>query len=271
MQARLPRELRDLIYDRIWDDEYLGQTSGYMSHVTTGTSLYVMKQFLGFPEGGGPKPIVTDPAYLDPDTAREALEAYYRISAHHKNFFLVRYPERLHLVLHNDAFKLGVLPTEHLRVMDLHFTQEKFESHDTPNGIKEAEMSEQLTTLFDGISQKQGFKLRITIIQIEIRLKQWDGIFRILVPFYHAFRAEGADVRVSWGYQHMGFSNWLLDWECSIDDIVGAWTPELEWKGNVVRLLEGESRFGMSTRKYRDEVYEEDIGTIVYTAADLVR
>ncbi|KAH6857282.1 hypothetical protein BKA58DRAFT_393876 [Alternaria rosae] len=169
IQARLLRELRDLIYDCIWDEDYLGLTSGHMSLASSGIYLWT-KPHLHPRVGRSTKPIVIDPAYVDPDRAQEALERYYRASPHRKDAFLVGYSERLHTLLHDDVFNLSVLSTEHLRAMDLHLTQDQFK-RDTPAEINEAMLSTTFTQLTKGILRKKDFKLRITIIQTEIRLK----------------------------------------------------------------------------------------------------
>ena len=127
MQARLPRELRDVIYNYIWDEAYLGLTPGYISRVTGGTSIPWSIHHSHAPDDRSTRPIVIHPAYVDPDTAREALEVYYRASAHRKDFFLVRNFGRLHTLLHDDVFKLGIRPAEHLRAIDIHLRQEEFQ------------------------------------------------------------------------------------------------------------------------------------------------
>ncbi|KAI4923412.1 hypothetical protein J4E85_008450 [Alternaria conjuncta] len=257
MQARLPRELRDLIYDYIWDEDFLGLTSGYMSPAAGSSTYLWLKPHLRPRGGHSTKPIVINPGYVDLDTAREALEAYYRVSAYRKDAFLVRSPERIRSLLHDDVFNLGVLPTEHLRAMDLHLTQEQFQ-WDTPAKINEAMLSEAFAQLTKGIRRKKDFKLRIMITQTEIRLKQWDLLFGILVPFCHAFQAEGAQVSVSWGYTRSNWYSETIRCVYSLDEIIRVWTPYLDWEEKVIEFLDGQSEITDSRRKYRNEDEEEE-------------
>lgn len=225
-----------------------------MSPPSSGTYLWT-KPHLHPRVGRSTKPIVINPAYVDPDRVQEALEGYYRASPHRKNAFLVGYPERLHTLLHDDMFNLDVLPTEHPRAMDLHLVQEHFE-WDTPAKINEAMLSGAFTQLTKGILWKNDFKLRITIIQTEIRLKQFQLLFRILVPLYHAFQAKGAEVSVSWAYIRTKDS--MIRRVYSLDEIIRAWSPYLDWEDKAIDSLDGESEFPEWKRKYRNEDEEEE-------------
>ncbi len=84
---------------------------------------------------------------------------------------MTKSPEKLYTLLHDDVFKLGVLPVE-----------EDFD-HPTPETINGAVLEIQLNTMFQGILKKKDFRLHITLIQSQIHPKQWNLIFRILVPF----------------------------------------------------------------------------------------
>ena len=262
MQACLPRELRDLIYDYIWDDNYHRLASCYMSpsptigHGFRWTTAHMHPKIGRTPRDT--KPIVINPAYVDLDTAREALEAYYRISAHHEHAFLVRCPEQMHTILHEDAFKLGVLPAEHLRAMDLYLTQERSEVW-LPWTIDGNKLSKAFTQLTEGIRRKKYFKLSITFIQTEIRLKQWDLLFRILVPLWTAFEAAGAEVHLYWHYTRALEQTDMLRWVFSLDHIVSVWTPELEWKKEIIEHIEREGTlFPRESKHFRWEDREEE-------------
>jgi hypothetical protein len=81
--------------------------------------------------------------------------------------------------------------------MGLHFTQDDFKGQ-TPATINEVNLSGKLAQLAKGILWKTDFQLRIMIVQSQVRLKKCNFLFRVIAPLYDAFRAEGADVRVSW-------------------------------------------------------------------------
>jgi len=113
-------------------------------------------------------PHVINPAYVDPVTAVEALAAYYPASAHRKNAFVIRCTQSLRLdaldaLLNDDVFKLGLRPADHLRALDLHLTQEQPIRH-KPATIDPDGLSKQFTHIFDAISHKKDFKLRITFM-----------------------------------------------------------------------------------------------------------
>ncbi|KAI4948138.1 hypothetical protein J4E91_006132 [Alternaria rosae] len=191
-------------------------------------------------------------AYVDPDTTREALENYYRASAHRKDAFLVGCLERLHTLLHDDVFNLGVLPTEHLRAVDFHLMQGHFE-RDTPARINEAMLSTAFTQLTKGVLRKKDFKLRIAIIQTEIRLKQWQLLFAFwslcTMPFE---RKERKSV-------YLGLTQGRTDIQrrlgvYPLDEIIRVWTPYLDWEEKAIEFLDGENW----KRKYHNEDEDEE-------------
>jgi hypothetical protein len=144
---------------------------------------------------------------------------------------LTKSPEKLYTLLHDDVFKLGVLPVE-----------EDFDGP-TPETINGAVLEIQLNTMFQGILKKKDFRLCITLIQSQIHLKEWDLISCIFVPLYHAFQAEGAEVHVSWGYTRTYWYSELVRCVYPLDDIVGEWRPTFDWRPAVIEDLRGSRNF----------------------------
>jgi len=179
--------------------------------------------------------------------------------------------DTLDALLNDDVFKLGLRPADHLRALDLHLTQE-LPIRYKPATIDPDGLSKQFTHIFDAISRKKDFKLRITFMQFQIRLKQWEQLFPVLVPFYHAFRAEGADVSVSFSHTDNEWYRPPVRCDYDLEEIVKVWTPELEWKGKMLEFLEGVTWqvFPAWARQYQyeDEEEEEDESTTDESTTD---
>jgi len=169
--------------------------------------------------------------------------------------------DTLDALLNDDVFKLGLRPADHLRALDLHLTQEHPIRH-KPATIDPDGLTKQFTHIFDAIPRKKDFKLGITFMQFQIHLKQWEQLFPVLVPFYHAFRAEGADVSVSFSHTESDWYRPPVRCDYDLEEIVKVWTPELEWKGKMLEFLEEATWqvFPAWARQYRyeDEEEEED-------------
>jgi hypothetical protein len=203
MQARLPREPRDLVDPYIWDVEYVELTLRRMMR-----SLQYMDYELF-----GIKPHVIMPEYVGPDMDREAMEAYYRCAPGMVDAFVAEFLERIETVLFLDVFKLGLKPVEYLRALTVHINGT---CEDVVSDMESEELKDNLAQLFK-IVRKKDFKLDFILQQTRIRLRQWGELLSMLVPFCREFEAAGPKVHLFWAYVDHVFRTKKVS--RSIDDI----------------------------------------------------
>ncbi|KAL7774275.1 hypothetical protein CFE70_005187 [Pyrenophora teres f. teres 0-1] len=94
IHARLPRELRNIIYSYIWTKDYLEKSVARMRLAVQGINHPPF----------GPLPHVIEPTYANPIVAREAMEAYYHCAAGIVDVFVAENPAWLPSILHGDVF-----------------------------------------------------------------------------------------------------------------------------------------------------------------------
>jgi hypothetical protein len=237
MQARLPRELRDLVYSYILDADYVKPTLRRMFNSLQGMDYNNIGDKLSY-ESIGDRPHVIMPEYVDTEMAREAMEAYYRcvpeiVDRFVVDAFVVECPDRIGTMLFEDVFNLGLKPAEFLRTLTVYLTLDDI--YGRVKGDIEPETLKKDIAQLHQVVRKKSFKLKIILQQTCIRLKQWDEAFSVLKPFCEEFEAAGAQVHVSWAHVKYGSREHLII--RSIDDIFRQWHLNSEWKSGVIDWL----------------------------------
>ncbi|KAF2822874.1 hypothetical protein CC86DRAFT_409650 [Ophiobolus disseminans] len=210
MQTRLPRELRDMIYDSLWDRE-TRLAASLLNDMARGaysqdedTLLYLydyhhLPHFLSL-------------QYVGPKIALEVAEALYK--SYVGAGFILWSPSWIHRVLTTDCFYVGLTPKDILRDLSIHC---KIDSYRTPR-VQHAMTKNCRHTAVDkayidrkllkkefnellSIKNNSNFKLHILLLQRYIRINVIAEVVNVLREVRAAFIAEGAEVNIVWTYR----------------------------------------------------------------------
>ncbi|EDU44362.1 predicted protein [Pyrenophora tritici-repentis Pt-1C-BFP] len=191
MNERLPREIRNMI----WTDYPMRTAWGNASD-----------RFKNCPELHRSKPNahkkwscfppVIRREFVDVDTAREVVEAWYK-DWHFKTHMGVD----LYRIILMDVFNLNVDTAAVLRKLSLSGGMADFADYrQSPDVPKQARVLRLLEMLYK-IKRKQGFRLDIDVTQTSIRLNVWHAfVFEPYRDLLHDFESEGAIVTIRFSY-----------------------------------------------------------------------
>lgn len=207
MQASLPRELRDMIYNYIWSKD---------DPMPTGVSSTQEECLLETPCPGRPCQCLQNiklspwlnPACVGQQTALECVDALYRNSPH---FFNSYTPEMVAQKLSGDPFHVGFKPVSVVREMDIHIDIDQCLSKETrscENGgsysLRNATAAAAKSLL--EIPHKHIVSLNISIEQRCIQFSKLVEVLDILRPMVEVFHKEGARVKLE--YYHESKCGW---------------------------------------------------------------
>jgi hypothetical protein len=132
--------------------------------------------------------------------AQEVVKTYYRCSADRTDAFSTRNPEDIANLLHNDTFKTGVRPAEHLRAMNINFMQPDFQSVD-PDEPRKSQLEKPSNQLFEGVVKKKGFRLHVTVFQSKKSTSNnWTRHCVFSSRSITLFELRGLKSNVSWAF-----------------------------------------------------------------------
>jgi hypothetical protein len=209
MQRRLPRELRDMVYEWLCDDETMDDTwdTLVLDHdtpVPCARSPCACK--LSFED----IPHYFQPAYLDGVTAREIVEIMYKKAPWEYD---AHTPEKIKDVLFHDLFHTGFNPVSTIKALsvtckiDNYRTTRKCFRKD--KGCKHSPadrayvMQRTLKTSFDhllAVPKKADFYLEVTFVQRNIRITVLEEALETLREVYTTYREAGATLVIEWQY-----------------------------------------------------------------------
>ncbi|KAI4673675.1 uncharacterized protein J4E88_008731 [Alternaria novae-zelandiae] len=265
MQARLPLELRNMVYKHIWDFNTTFETYN-------GLVFLAQRRCQGFCEGKeeecqrlastsepGTKsscrshrntPFFMRPGYVGQETAREVVEAWY-------NAVVAWWPKTWNRVslatveymTRTDAFFVGLNPSTILRTLSLEiYIDFLFMTYDR-NGLSDQACIDSLLR----IKKKADFKLSFTLKQKYISFHYWSLAFDMLRQVVDVFEKEGAIVQVTFVYLHDGLYP-KLKW----DMLPALRSGNNDWKAGAKRDLEKDRRFRERHRVYEADTLTED-------------
>jgi hypothetical protein len=237
---RLPRELRDMVYDQIWTRHYILETS---------------RSMVGRLQGGSIVPLlfVVDTQYIDPEVALEIVEAYYRRAPRYILPFHAITLDDIERLVSMDLFGVGLNPATILRELKISFDVDNL---NLPFNIQVdvEQITEALSWLFK-IVKKKGFKLTIELVQRRIRLSLWEEYFMMLKPVLQVFEKEGATVNIMWRYQNFSYPPDRIFIE--LNDLIRAsgpdWKRNPEWMKDMTERLERYEDIEDFHREYQQE------------------
>lgn len=233
IQARLPRELRNMIYEWLWDDDTVDEYwDGIFLDSDEATSadhhscdweppfwMEIPHFFL--------------PSYVGLASAFELIETMY---TNLPQSLVAQTPERIKDVLFNDLLHVGYIPIFKISAL---YVACKVCNYRTPKKCskknKRCEHSpkerayvrqSELKACFDhllAIPKKDGFELRVVFKQRDIRLAVLEEALQTFIEVHHTFIQAGAHVEVKWEYNwdEEVYINDLFDDNFSRDDFMG--------------------------------------------------
>jgi hypothetical protein len=232
----LPRELRDLVYDDIWTKEYIRESCDIMVGTLQRTRSdrlphFVLPQFVGLM------------------IARELVEAWYRLAPGVLKPFNTHCPQDIQTLVDHDAFDIGLNPATVLRELDIGLDIDSFASSSGDFGIDTQPIINGLKHLLK-IEMKNGFRLRIQLLQQRVRLNLWKQCFTMLKPTLQAFETESSNVSVTWGYHNEDFWRKPL----ATYDLTGIIRRyDYDWKETATKWLDLQDNILDEHREYRQE------------------
>ncbi|KAF2035168.1 hypothetical protein EK21DRAFT_107295 [Setomelanomma holmii] len=228
---RLPREIRDLVYAQIWTQDYISATLCPMVGTLQGEVYDV--------------PHVVDKEYVGSQIALEVVEAYYN---HAPDVVTAMDLDDIERLINDDVFDVGLDPAAVLRHMNIELAIDDYlvAAH---GSVDFDAIRPSLAALLD-IEKKSGFKLKIDLLQVRIRLKVLDEYIKLLGPILHEFESQGANVEIWW--MHHTFKDWR---DCigyrNITDVVR--DPSIDWRPRFIKRLDKNWEICDDNRDYRVE------------------
>jgi len=215
MQARLPLELRKMVYKHVWDAPTLQSTQGSMAYLVHRRCRGARKgkeeecQEVASTYEPGTRytcymhpcfmhtwtPFFVRPGYVGQETAREAVEAWYKIiGTWWPTMWNIGDLIELQHIIRRDVFFVGLDPSKLLRslTLDLH-TESLFTSRD-------GESTQGCIDSLPSIKRKTDFKLIIHLRQRNISFNSWSTAFDALRHVVTVFEGEGAHVEATFTY-----------------------------------------------------------------------
>lgn len=209
---------------------------------------------------------MVDPAYVGPCMAREVVESFYKTTARYwqcvGRSLHTDKPSDLERYLHEDVFKVGINPLEHLRGLEIHFYIDKLRAEgDRGRPLSVADMGTSLSSLLQ-IVRKKGFWLEIRLEMKRIIFNPLHELFQWLRPIIETLETEGGRVAVLFVYR---VQKYMDKFEIPLTDLVKASDTE-EWKASLKASLLKVSfgptvlseRTALNDRQYKDRIHEGD-------------
>jgi hypothetical protein len=236
IHTRLPRELRDIVYEHLWDEVDLKQHRDLMEESLNG--LYCAEHIprMRFKE----HPHYIKPTYVGSQAALEVVEAWYKaMGLTSTRPVVLQNLRQIERFVTEDVFFVGVNPAKAARRLDLDLDM-KHAIFMTPDGWCDEDrfMARYQLKFLDKIEKKRGFQLNIRLEQETVRLDMWPLALELFEPVLSTFKKEGAHVRISWAYQHT-YSPRLDPFEIELNSLVE--NRSLDWKRDVIAQLDNVS------------------------------
>ena len=210
IQTRLPRELRNMVWEWVWDDVANEDKWDGMLLWNEKTTPCTHSPCRCEPTFDFYIPHYFQSAYVGVTTAREIVETMYR------NFpciWIARTPEKIKDVLFHDPFHVGFNPLSTIRALyidckiDNYRTSRKCfrknracEHHSAERAyIKRSALKASFDHLL-AIPKKAGFGLKVYFVQRNVRLAVLEEALEAFRDVYVAFQDAGASLEVDWHY-----------------------------------------------------------------------
>lgn len=243
IQINLPRELRDMVYDYLWDRD-TRHASFELHAIMRGEFCPDQAHLLHLCDHHG-LPHFLSPNYVGPQAALEVAEALYKTDS--AEMINVQSPKQLDRVLTRDSFMVGLQPATVLRNLDLWC---KLDDYRTPklshsqsskckhatsdaNYIEATRLTADINTLFQ-VKDKKNFYLSIEFLQRNVRLAVLAEVLETIRHVRNAFVTAGGEVNFTWEYCSNSDAGYPVIWNVNnYFDI-----PRSEWEFVMRKHLE---------------------------------
>lgn len=222
MQTKLPRELRDMVYANLWNEHSLicrhvgspvrrvaeGSLEVDAAKITTMCDSSVLPHFLGS-------------EYVGQATALEVVLALYKALRGH--YAVTVSTQHLHSAFLEDSFLVGFHAYTFLRELSIYCKLDRYRtpplrhrlarscqhSDSETLSIDRVKLKADLIVL-DSIIDKKNFKLKILLLQRNIRMAVLTESLGVFQGVRETFVEQGAHVQVSWSYDDNIIENYDL-------------------------------------------------------------
>ncbi|KAF1995295.1 hypothetical protein P154DRAFT_526490 [Amniculicola lignicola CBS 123094] len=251
IRSRLPREIRDLIYEQVWTIRDTVQAY-QLTRLVRGQEECPGRPCTCLRDRAYPH--ILNPAFVGAEIALEAVESFYKYLPAYMSE--LEDPSHIKAFLYTDALHLGFQPVTAVRSMGIICRTDYYINYDPKSWdaapIKNKADLEASFKLLLNIVIKRGFKLRVLISQRVIRLLILNEFLEIIKPILLKLRDEGVKVELAFAYRQDKHCPEYSDLEWSmnsaLDQPLEAWKPQL-----IEYLDEHEEEIKPRHREYRNE------------------
>lgn len=254
MQAKLPRELRDMVYNYLTgpnteSPSYIAEemAQGRTRYITTERTNLCLEvdpatygQFHFF-----------CPEYVGTTTALEIVQCLYETMIDEQ--VLAVSTEDLHAFLSEDPFCVGFSPAKHVQELNIYCEVARYRTlrsgHDQPwmppcgsklynfLPVDQVRLKADLGNLALLVEDKKNLTLQILLVQNNVRISILEEILETLREVRNTFLGAGADVQITWEFNDFDpeFGN-HMPYRCNFQVSVNGFfdMPREEWQKNFV-------------------------------------
>jgi hypothetical protein len=253
MQARLPAEMRNLVYHYLWDTDTLNAYPD-VSRVAGGAKCLDDHCRCDWSHDNSVLPHFVKTEYMGRNTTQEIIRALYEAFHFRNRPLTVRLPEHIKSAVSQDMFRVGIDPGLHLRSLVIRIKLDRLRIEKPPPHVltdacrhikeektytKGEELQSWLKALLY-IKCKAKFELRIELLQRNVRLSVIEEVLRVLAEARKIMQDRQAEVKVEWIYRGHWIQGKNTDWpgdflSIFVDDFY--YLPQKTWRTNVMHFL----------------------------------
>jgi hypothetical protein len=223
MQARLPIELRNLVYYYLWDKDTFTAFPD-VSMVAGGVKCLHDQCYCERLHNSPVLPHFVKSEYMGQSTAQEIVRALYEAFHARDEPLTVRGPEYIESAVSQDMFGVGLDPALHVRSLVIRIKLDRLRKirsrklfaadyEPTPNEkiyTRESLFRSWLDPLLD-IKYNAKFELRIILFQRNIRVAVIEEVLENLAVVRETLHNQGVDVKIDWTYRDTWYNGKNLD------------------------------------------------------------
>jgi hypothetical protein len=210
IQARLPAEMRDLVYHHLWDKATITSSPG-LSMVASGASCINNVCDCAIPHEDLVLPHFVKPDFMGKPTAREIVRALYEAFQSTEEHLSIRLPEYIKSAVTKDVFRVGLNPASHLRSLVVRIKLDRVRSlysRYLPLDVRVVDkrytekgmLKEWLKALLY-IQSKARLELRIVLFQRNVRVAVIEEVLEVLKDTRQALQNRHVKITVDWTYR----------------------------------------------------------------------
>ncbi len=252
MQSKLPRELRYMVFEHMWDENTFSRYFSSLAHVIgCGCGYHNSVETCNNRVETASLPHFVRPKYVGMPTAYEIVETLYKRWQTRYGTIEIDNIKHIDQVLHTDRFKVKFNPLPVIRGLTLrckldfwrqprvYFNTKKnppnqVSPREQNNSIKVSQFKPCIEKLLQ-IQNKKNFDLIFHLTQRNVRLSVLEAALGPIGEIRSGFLAAGATVKVDWAYHGDTLERSLIH-DPIIMDLTDAFSdmPSSRWRRQVI-------------------------------------